>query len=77
METYPGSAIRITIPAGSNQFIINNYPVTASVKAKLHNNTILVVPLREVAEMLECEVIFVHKWGQKSIIVIPYDFSED
>jgi Copper amine oxidase N-terminal domain len=76
-ETYPGSAIWITIPAGSNRFIINNYPVTASAKAKLHNNTILVVPLREVAEMLDCEVNFVHKWGQKSIIVIPYDFSED
>ncbi|MGG4452959.1 copper amine oxidase N-terminal domain-containing protein [Brevibacillus porteri] len=76
-ETYPGSAIWITIPAGSNRFIINNYPVTTSAKAKLHNNTILVVPLREVAEMLNCEVNFDHKWGQKSIIVIPHDYSEE
>ncbi|WP_409178481.1 copper amine oxidase N-terminal domain-containing protein [Brevibacillus fortis] len=61
----------VTIPVGSNKFLRDGIEFTASANAKLYNNTILVVPLRDVAELLNCDIYFDHKWGQKSIIVIP------
>ncbi|MFG0214810.1 copper amine oxidase N-terminal domain-containing protein [Brevibacillus porteri] len=61
----------ITIPVGSNRFLLNGSQATASAKAKLYNNTILVVPLRDISEMLNCSIYFDHIWGLKSVTVIP------
>ncbi|BAH43253.1 hypothetical protein BBR47_22760 [Brevibacillus brevis NBRC 100599] len=70
-DTWQGEN-KIIIPVGSNRFVHNGYPTTASAKAKLHNNTVLVVPLRDVVEMMYGYFDFEHKWGRRSIIVVPY-----
>ncbi|EJL24358.1 copper amine oxidase N-terminal domain-containing protein [Brevibacillus sp. BC25] len=68
---------QIVIPVGSDRFINDGFETTVSGKAKLYNNTILVVPVRDVANMLDCNVVFEHKWGQKTIIVIPYNLIDE
>ncbi|WP_409178482.1 copper amine oxidase N-terminal domain-containing protein [Brevibacillus fortis] len=64
---------KIVIPVGSDRFINDGLETTVSGKAKLYNNTTLVVPLREIVEMLDYYVVFDHNGGQKNIIVVPND----
>ncbi|MCC8435860.1 copper amine oxidase N-terminal domain-containing protein [Brevibacillus sp. M2.1A] len=64
---------QIVIPVGSDRFIDQGRETTVSGKAKLYNNTTLVVPLRDIVEMLDYYVVFEHKGGQKTIVVIPND----
>ncbi|MED1944557.1 MULTISPECIES: copper amine oxidase N-terminal domain-containing protein [Brevibacillus] len=65
----------LKIPVGGDRFVLNGQPIPVPAKAKLYNNTILVVPLRDVAEMLECHVFFAQNRGKKSIIVVPPAFE--
>lgn len=62
---------KIVIPVGSDRFIDEGRETTVSGIAKLYNNTTLVVPLRDIVEMLDYYVVFVHTGGQKTIIVVP------
>ncbi|NQF12495.1 copper amine oxidase N-terminal domain-containing protein [Brevibacillus sp. HB1.3] len=66
----------LKIPVGGDRFVLNGQPIPVPAKAKLYNNTILVVPLRDVAEMLECHVFFAQNRGKKSIIVVPPAFEQ-
>ncbi|MED1785642.1 copper amine oxidase N-terminal domain-containing protein [Brevibacillus fortis] len=62
---------KIVIPVGSDRFIDEGRETTVSGIAKLYNNTTLVVPLRDIVEMLDYYVVFEHKGGQKTVIVVP------
>jgi hypothetical protein len=61
----------IRTSVGSTKYMWNEKVVREGEPAKLHNNTTYIVPLRLVAEMLECRILYKQIWEKEVILVIP------